>query len=128
MHVAHKYNLVEPTHGLRLAQWMEVIFETIPQILFQSVFIIQTFNFGNNDIVTISLFWSVISASNKYIAIDKQYNCFNQDMNDANLKCKKTMINTGWLNRALWVCNMLHALYMSSIVFVPFYAYYLLFN
>ena len=81
LYIIHKSSLIKPTMELQAVQLYEAIFESFLQIIFQSVFIIRTFGDDNdndyrnifkfsNGLVLFSIFWSIMSAANKYGAID----------------------------------------------------------
>lgn len=130
-------NEIEPTEDMRRAQMGEVIIESIPQIILQSVFLIRTINNENSEnnelntiIIVVSLFFSVISCSNKYIAVDGKLGDF-PGMFDASIEklecqcCKSKvkqninypMVNYGYLARVIWrILNVISRLTLYGLL------------
>eukprot|EP01084_Bolivina_argentea_P062195 113718_1 len=106
VYVAIKKGKTEPTPRQRLTQLIESIFESLPQILLQAVFIIRGFNdeqLKKNSsvlLVLVSLISSVFSVTNKYIWLDKR--SVTDDSKDTNLSTAFPFINLKWILRCVW--------------------------
>ena len=89
-----KQDELEATPEMQSVKWVEAIFESFPQTLLQSVFILRTygtqFDENSNDLLffLFSLFWSVISTSNKFITIDQDNTIFDVSAHKAKFKTK----------------------------------------
>ena len=90
----NKQDEMEATPEMQSVKWVEAIFELFPQTVLQSVFILRTYGtqFGDNSndllFFLFSLFWSVISISNKFITIDEDNTIFDVSAHKAKLKTK----------------------------------------
>ena len=109
-------------------QVCEIFFETLPQILLQSLFLTRTFN---NDVVYeddfniylvwISLFISVVSATNKvsHIAITGADNVLERDKseNKYNIRHKCPIINIGVLSmKMFYISTIITRLFIYSLL------------
>ena len=85
---------IEPTPEMRVLKWIEAIFESFPQALLQSVFIIRTFDSefdiknDNRFFFEFSLAWSIISTANKFISVDKRDTVFDMSTHKIDCSCK----------------------------------------
>eukprot|EP01084_Bolivina_argentea_P121821 215901_1 len=96
----------EPTPRQKMIQLSEAIFESLPQVVLQSVFLIK----GQNDhklkanssiyLVAISLAASLFSIANKYTWLDK--NCVVDDAKEAKLSKKPPFVNFWYVLRVIW--------------------------
>ena len=100
-------------------QFMEVLFESLPQILLQSLFLIRTFNndalYADQDnefnifLVWISLLISVISATNKishqFMTSGGQSSGRNKVKNKYNIRRKCPVINIGILSKKIFYAS-----------------------
>ena len=90
----HTQDEMEATPEMQSVKWVEAIFESFPQTLLQSVFILRTygtqFDAASIDLLyfLFSLFWSVVSISNKFITIDQDNTIFDASAHKAKLKTK----------------------------------------
>ena len=102
----------KPTDEIRHAQLFEVILEAVPQIILQSLFIIRTNNyFETSIIVFISLGFSMIAASSKYIAWDAELEQFDEFIRTPQISAHCPMINIGYLARIFWrICDLISRL------------------
>ena len=97
--IIHKNSKIEEsTPEMKSVKWIEAIFESIPQTVLQSVFFIRTFDstnnkFGINNInqglfLMFSLFWSVVSAANKFVVMDERDTSFDVSIHKPKLSTK----------------------------------------
>ena len=108
-------------------QVFEVFFETLPQILLQSLFLIRTFNneavydASNIYLVWISLFISVVSATNKisHMAMTYGGNVSDRDefKNKYNIRNKCPIINIGVLSKKIYfILTIITRLFLYSLL------------
>ena len=110
-------------------QLIEVVFESLPQILLQSLFLIRTFgnstvygdgNEFNNYLVWISLFISVVSATNKisHFAMTNGGGVSERDefQNKYNIRHKCPIINIGVLSKKIfYISTIITRLFLYSL-------------
>ena len=114
---------------IQMIQTCEVLFESLPQILLQSLFLIRTYNnniiYNNTNIllVWISLFLSIISATNKFAncAIEEFGFSSSRDKfeNKFNIRCngKCPTINIGILSVKIFCAlNIITRLFIYSLL------------
>ena len=123
----YKSKIYEPTKAMRMAQLYEALMESIPQMIFQSVFLIRTSS-GSSSIsstnisvdqffILASIFFSVISVANKFTAWDKNTKAFHSLTNDLNLQKKKPFANIYYIIRILWrLLHVLSRLFMIVLI------------
>merc|ERR1712154_22400 len=96
----------EATPRQKLVQLIESIFESLPQIVLQSVFLIKSQNDdklkanSNIYLVAISLAASLFSIANKCIWMDKD--CVVEEAQEAKLKTNMPFINGWYVLRVIW--------------------------
>ena len=114
----------ETNEKIALIQLFEVVFESIPQSILQGVFLIRSNNDdviksyngndenSNNDafsLVIISLFFSVISATNKYIKFNNE--------RYLHLRRKCPIMHIGYLMYGFWYyCNIISRLFLFILL------------
>eukprot|EP01083_Nonionella_stella_P091646 256299_1 len=98
----------EPTLRQKMIQLTEAVFESLPQVVLQSVFIIRWFNHSSSDsdtqtmaLVGMSLLASVFSISNKYSWIDREA-CDDEDYKEAKISKKCPVVNPYYVLRIIW--------------------------
>eukprot|EP01084_Bolivina_argentea_P096124 172809_1 len=103
---AMKENATELTNKQRMIQLTEAIFESLPQVVLQSVFIIRSQNdpylSKQNTVylVILSLLASLSSIASKYIYADKE--CVVEEAKESNLSKSLPCVNTWYLLRVIW--------------------------
>eukprot|EP00485_Elphidium_margaritaceum_P011826 CAMPEP_0202699404 /NCGR_PEP_ID=MMETSP1385-20130828/12623_1 /ASSEMBLY_ACC=CAM_ASM_000861 /TAXON_ID=933848 /ORGANISM="Elphidium margaritaceum" /LENGTH=760 /DNA_ID=CAMNT_0049356339 /DNA_START=146 /DNA_END=2428 /DNA_ORIENTATION=- len=102
---AIKQDAEEPTAKQRMIQLMESIFESLPQIVLQSVFIVRSQNdpvlsTESSWLIGLSLLGSLWSISSKYIYADK-YGVI-EAAEEAKFSLKKPCINGLYMLRVVW--------------------------
>eukprot|EP01083_Nonionella_stella_P145725 457171_1 len=96
----------EPSPRQKLIQLTESIFESLPQVVLQSVFIIRSWNDKqlkrNNvmSLVAMSLVASLFSISSKYFWVDGD--AVKEDAKEAELSAKCPCVNPKYVLRVLW--------------------------
>eukprot|EP01084_Bolivina_argentea_P059522 108715_1 len=101
-----KQGETEPTTKQRMLQITEALFESLPQAVLQSVFIIRIQNDdklgGKHDLylVVLSLFASMISITTKYVWLDSD--CVVTDATDSNFSTECPIVNQYYLLRVIW--------------------------
>eukprot|EP01083_Nonionella_stella_P015754 44065_1 len=105
---AIKGDAKEPTLRQKMIQLSEAIFESLPQVVLQSVFIIRWHNNAHSDIDTatmslvgMSLLASLFSIANKYSWIDKE-SCAEDEYKDAEWSKKSPIVNKYYVLRIVW--------------------------
>ena len=103
VYIAHKLSLNHRPQKLILSPLIEAMFESIPQTILQSVFIIRTIytqndeingdeTHNNNAIIVSSIFWSVLSTTMKYVQIDPFFFDKSVQFGNWQLKVKKLYV------------------------------------
>eukprot|EP01084_Bolivina_argentea_P271493 462001_1 len=97
---------VEPSAAQKMVQIVESIFESLPQVVLQSVFIIRSQNdkqLRENSsvlLVGLSLGASIFSIANKFTWLDRDST--NDKSKEAQLKAKCPCINSWYVLRVIW--------------------------
>eukprot|EP01083_Nonionella_stella_P008508 24563_1 len=104
---AIKGNAEEPTKRQKMIQLTEAIFESLPQVVLQSVFIIRWYNHDKDGdqytmyLVGMSLFASLFSISNKFSWVDKDA-CDEDDYKFAGCSKSCPIVNPYYVLRIIW--------------------------
>eukprot|EP01083_Nonionella_stella_P236119 829564_1 len=118
---AIKGDASEPTKRQKLVQLTEAIFESLPQVVLQSVFIIRYYNHNPDDettmyLVGMSLFASLFSISNKYAWVDKDA-CTSTKYEDMDCSKRCPIVNKYFVLRVIWRCSYVTARFaMISLI------------
>ena len=140
--IIHSNSLTTPTIELQTVQLYEAIFESFLQIIFQSLFIIRTFDssseFADYFLIIFSIFWSMMSAANKYSVIDTSLSFDSNETGNFSFKSSNCKTNIYYIIRNLWrISNIMQRLCMLTLlwavcgvsflflfIFVTFLCYY----
>eukprot|EP01083_Nonionella_stella_P104971 301506_1 len=122
----HSIQIGKPSNEQIKFRALEAVFESIPQIVFQSVFIIKCY--GNSmlssNLVMVSILASVLNVALKLIKNDQKF--FAEKAKQIQFKCEKPCCNLEWVKRAFWRgANVSASIFLFSLVWTNIGGFYL---
>lgn len=132
----------EPTWQTRDCHWWEISIESLPQVVFSSVFIIRRYQIVDNNnwnnwdniIFASSIMTSLFAAASKYINMDKNDKRFDDSILNSDVHLTKCpIINLGYVGRVIWrvievVCRSCLYVLLWAIVGGWFLIFYIILN